>query len=69
MFTFSVELEKLSFHVADLPRMGKKCTGIRRGHRENGDRFSITEAAKTRPSNERVREHATRKNVLDFNPL
>ena len=26
MFTFSVKLEKWSFHVADLPRTGKKCT-------------------------------------------
>ena len=28
MFTFSVKLEKWSFHVADLPRTGKKCTEI-----------------------------------------
>ena len=28
MFTFSVKLEKWSFHVADLPRTAKKCTEI-----------------------------------------
>ena len=28
MFTFSVKLEKWSFHVADLTRTGKKCTEI-----------------------------------------
>ena len=28
MFTFSLKLEKLSFHVADLPRTGKKGTVI-----------------------------------------
>ena len=28
MFTFSVKLEKWSFHVADLPRTRKKCTEI-----------------------------------------
>ena len=28
MFTVSVKLEKWSFHVADLPRTGKKCTEI-----------------------------------------
>ena len=40
------------------------------GSRENDNRFSKTEAAKTRPSIMRgVREHATRKNVLDFKPL
>ena len=30
MFTFSVKLEKWSFHVADLPRTGKKCTQIKK---------------------------------------
>ena len=30
MFTFSVNLEKWSFHVADLPRTGKKCTEIKK---------------------------------------
>ena len=28
VFTFSLKLEKWSFHVADLPGMGKKCTEI-----------------------------------------
>ena len=28
MFTFSVKLAKWSFHVADLPRTGKKCIEI-----------------------------------------
>ena len=28
MFTFPAKLEKWSFHVADLPRTGKKCTEI-----------------------------------------
>ena len=28
VFTFSLKLEKWSFHVADLPRTGKKCTEI-----------------------------------------
>ena len=28
MFRFSLKLDKLSFHVADLPRAGKKCTEI-----------------------------------------
>ena len=30
MFTFSVKLEKWSFHVANLPRTGKKCTEIKK---------------------------------------
>ena len=30
MFTFSAKLEKWSFHVADLPRTGKKCTEIKK---------------------------------------
>ena len=30
VLTFSVKLEKWSFHVADLPRTGKKCTEIKR---------------------------------------
>ena len=30
MFTFSVKLEKWSFHVADLPRAGMKCTEMRK---------------------------------------
>ena len=30
MFTFSVKLEKWSFHVADVPRTGKKCTEIKK---------------------------------------
>ena len=30
MFKFSVKLEKWSFHVADLPRTGKKCTEIKK---------------------------------------
>ena len=29
VFTFSVKLEKWLFHVADLPRTGKKCTEIK----------------------------------------
>ena len=29
VFTFSVRLEKWSFHVTDLPRTGKKCTEIK----------------------------------------
>ena len=28
VFTFSLKLEKWSFHVADLSRTGKKCTEI-----------------------------------------
>ena len=28
MFMLSLKLEKWSFHVADLPRAGKKCTEI-----------------------------------------
>ena len=28
VFTFSLKLEKWSFHVADLPSRGKKCTEI-----------------------------------------
>ena len=31
MFTFSVKVEKWSFHVADLPRTGKKCSEIIKG--------------------------------------
>ena len=34
VFTFSVKLEKWSFHVADFPRTGKKCTEIKRKVRE-----------------------------------
>ena len=30
MFTFSVKLDKCSFHVADLPRTGKKCTEMKK---------------------------------------
>ena len=30
VFTFSVKLEKWLFHVADLPRTGKKCTDIKK---------------------------------------
>ena len=30
MFTFSVKLEKWSFHVADFPRTEKKCTEIKK---------------------------------------
>ena len=30
VFTFSVKLEKWSFHVADLPRTWKKCTELRK---------------------------------------
>ena len=30
MFTFSVKLEKGSFHVADLPKTGEKCTEIKK---------------------------------------
>ena len=30
MFTFSGKLEKWSFHVADLPRTGEKCTEIKK---------------------------------------
>ena len=30
VFTFSVKLEQWSFHVADLPRTGKKCTEIKK---------------------------------------
>ena len=29
-FTFSVKLEKWSFHVADLPRTSKKCTELKK---------------------------------------
>ena len=29
-FTFSVKLERWSFHVANLPRTGKKCTEIKK---------------------------------------
>ena len=31
VFTYSVKLEKWSFHVADLPRTGKKCIEIKTG--------------------------------------
>ena len=30
MFAFSVKLEKWSFHVADLPRTGMKCTEMKK---------------------------------------
>ena len=30
MFTFPLKLEKWSFHVADLPRTGKKCTEMKK---------------------------------------
>ena len=30
VFTFSLKLEKWSFHVAHLPRTGKKCTEIKK---------------------------------------
>ena len=33
VFTFSAKLEKWSFHVADLPRTGKKCTEIKEAHK------------------------------------
>ena len=44
----------------------------RRGSRENGDRFSITETVKMWPSNEDgrwVREHVAPEKRLGFNPL
>ena len=31
VFTYSVKLEKWTFHVADLPRTGKKCIEIKTG--------------------------------------
>ena len=34
VFTFVVKIEKWSFHVADLPRTGKKCTEIKIKARE-----------------------------------
>ena len=34
VFTFSVKLEKGSFHVADLHRTGKECTEIKKKARE-----------------------------------
>ena len=34
MFTFSVKLEQWSFHVADLPRPGKKCTEMKKAREE-----------------------------------
>ena len=30
MFTFPLKLEKWSFHVADLPRTGKKCAEMKK---------------------------------------
>ena len=33
MFTFSVKLEKWSYHVADLPRTGKKCTEMKKARK------------------------------------
>ena len=33
MFTFSVKLEKWSFHVANLPSTGKKCIEIKKSSR------------------------------------
>ena len=30
VFTFSVKLEKWSFHVSDLPKTGKKCAEIKK---------------------------------------
>lgn len=44
----------------------------RRGSRENGDHFSITEKVKMRPSNEGgggVREHIAPEKRLGFNPV
>ena len=38
VFTFSVKLEKWSFHVADLPITGKKCTEIKK-ERERRTKF------------------------------
>ena len=32
VFTFSAKLEKWSFHVPDLPRTGKKYTGMKKAH-------------------------------------
>ena len=37
MFTFSVKLEKWSFHVADLPRTGKKCTEMKKTREGRGN--------------------------------
>ena len=47
VFAFSLKLEKWSFHVADLPRTGKKCTEIIKA-REGGARvlFLFIEYAK-----------------------
>ena len=37
MFTFSVKLEKWSFHVADLSRTGKKCTEMKNAREGRGN--------------------------------
>ena len=34
VFMFSLKLQKWSFHVADLPRTGKKCTEIIKAREE-----------------------------------
>ena len=39
MFTFSLKLEKWSFHVADLSRTGKKCTEIIKAREKRVQRF------------------------------
>ena len=39
VFTFSVKLEKWSFHVADLPRTRKKCTEIKKKHEKGVQSF------------------------------
>ena len=36
VFTFSVKLEKWSFHAADVSRTGKKCTEIKKAREGRG---------------------------------
>ena len=43
VFTFSLKLEKWSFHVADFSRTGKKCTEIIKTPTQYTDKYFVDE--------------------------
>ena len=67
MFTFSVKLEKWSFHVADLPRTRKKCMELKKARegREKRLFLSIKYANFVASSLQSRLNHPTDGNVKD----
>ena len=54
MFMFSLKLEKWSFHVADLPRTGKKCSEIKKARDMKGAQSFCFGLLRTVPTNSMV---------------